>query len=459
MDGNSRKTLNEDAEKLTGRLLNDRWRVRASHPLYREDGTWYHMLKEFPGALFDREGYVLFGSENDFLNCPGVKVYQEKNQVAVAGGISSLPGYVHMTETILDDADTGDTPEDDNLSEYVDGVTEIDIREDNHSVFEWVRKLKRGLIQTDPEFQRNLVWKPSQKSQFIESILLNVPIPPLYVNQDVGGQYILVDGLQRTTTLEDFLDGGFPLVRLRILRKLEGKRFSQLEATLQTKIEDRKLFVFVIKPSAPLGAVYDIFYRINTGGTQLNRQEIRNCLFSGESTRLLKRLAESPEFLRATDKGFSPARMKDREAVLRCIAFNEFDYEKNYHGDMDDFLSMVMRRINQREGDRSYLKKIETSFKRVMDMTAEIFGRNNFRPTSDDGRGRINVALMESVYKFFASRTGNVSPSANTKQNLLSRYKRLCEDPRFADSIQRSTGDRQRVLTRFRLTNEVLGGL
>jgi hypothetical protein len=459
MNDNSPNMSNAETERLTGRSLNDRWSVHASHALYREDGDWYHRLRRFPGALFDREGYILFDTENDFRACPGVRVYDEKNQVAVKGGIRTLPGYVRKSELIIDDADTGDTPEDDEgPRNYANVIGEIDIREDNHSVFEWVRKLERGLIRTDPDFQRNVVWKPGQKSRFIESILLNVPIPPIYVNQDVSGEYVLVDGLQRTTTLQHFVNDKFPLSGLQILWGLENQRFSQLESRLQTRIEDRKLFVFVIKPSVPMSAVYDIFYRINSGGTQLNRQEIRNCLFAGASTRLLKQLAESQEFLQATDHGFSPTRMKDREAVLRCIAFSEFDYEKDYRGDMDDFLKMVMEQINDKKTDGSWLGKTERAFSRVMQITFAVFGRNNFRPTSDDGRGRINVALMEAVYRFFAAHIRDTSLRAK-KERLSSNYRRLCGDPGFVDSIQRSTGDRQRVLTRFRLADEILGDL
>lgn len=455
MAENPQEVPSEETERITGQSLNERWGVFVAHPLYREDGTWYHALKRFPAALFDREGYIVFNSKDEFLNYPGIDVNYETNQVHVYDGIHSLPEYVRKVDVVENDIDSDEGPDDERPTRYEAGFDEIDIREDNHSVFEWVRKLDRSLIVTDPDFQRNLVWKGNQQSQFIESILLNIPIPPIYVNQALTGEYVLVDGLQRTTTLRGFLKNEFSLNGLRILSDLNGKFFSELDAGRRTKIEDRKLFVFVIKPSAPLSAVYDIFFRINTGGTQLNRQEIRNCLFAGFSTRLTKRLAEKEEFLRAIDKGISPKRMKDREAVLRCIAFTEFDY-KDYKGDMDEFLGIVMKEINQQGTDNEYLDRIEHRFSRVMQGTFEIFGRSNFRLTTPWGRGRINIALMEAVYRFFALYSDERDLLGH-KEQLVSNYQRLCAHPQLADSIQRSTGSRNRVLTRFGITEEVLG--
>jgi hypothetical protein len=449
--------FDEQTEKVTGRTLSEKWNVQVSHALYRENGMWYHMLKRFPGALFDQNGYVRFETEQDFLNRVGIDANLETNQVHVQNGISKITGYVRMTGIVQDDADTDE--EVDSNNDEINGAMdygEIDVREDNQTIFEWARKLDRELIITDPDFQRNVVWKLSQKSQFIESVLLNIPLPPIYVNQNAQGKYILVDGLQRTTTLYEFIKGKFRLSGLIRLRKLNGHTFQSLDPSYQIKIEDRKLFVFVIKPSASLDAIYDIFYRINTGGTQLNRQEIRNCLYIGESTRLLKSLAESTEFTMATDNGFSPIRMKDREAVLRCIAFANFDYENDYRGDMDEFLGHIMEELNKRAKDLDFYNRIRQQFLHVMQRTYDVYGEANFRPPTDDGRNRINIALMESVYRFFALKEKGPARETNNKR-LLRNYELLCKDTEFIDAIQRATSGRQRVLIRFNKAMEILG--
>lgn len=100
----------------------------------------------------------------------------------------------------------------------------------------------------------------------------------------------------------------------------------------------------MIPYSASSKVVYDIFERVNTGGTQLNRQEIRNCIFAGKATKLLKKLSEQEYFKQAIDYGFSPKRMKDRELILRYLAFKIFDDNEDYQGDMSDFIEEAMKK-------------------------------------------------------------------------------------------------------------------
>ncbi|MGK7931863.1 MAG: DUF262 domain-containing protein [Microcystaceae cyanobacterium] len=175
-----------------------------------------------------------------------------------------------------------DTPEDEDsggLYPYdpTKDKEDIDIREDPQTVFELIRKYKQGKLIIDPDFQRNLVWGIEQKSRFIESVILNFPLPPLYVNQSKDGKYIIVDGLQRTTTLYQFMENPkFELKGLKALPHLNGYTFdglAELAGDYQAKIEDKKLTLYTIRLSVSSKVVYDIFNRINTGGTQLNREQ------------------------------------------------------------------------------------------------------------------------------------------------------------------------------------------
>lgn len=361
------------------------------------------------------------------------------------------------TEDILvTDEDTleADTYEDGSLYPY-DMPEEVDIREDPQTVYEWIRRLDRGLLIIDPEFQRNLVWKPEQKSQFIESVLVNIPLPPLYVNQRNDGKYIVVDGLQRTSTLNDFVKDEFPLSGLKLLGDLNGRKFSDLEPKEQARIEDRKLLIYVIKPTVPLPMVYDIFHRINTGGTQLTRQEIRNCFYLGKATRLLKHLSEQEYFRRAIDRGISPNRMKDREAILRCLAFRIQDYEVLYRNDMDAFLGEAMKTINQMSDDQ--LRLLEADFERVMNWSYKLFGAENFRLPTSSTRGRVNIALMEAVSYFFAEQSDEFI--VEHRSAIVRNYHRLLENNEFIDAIRFSTSARKRVLTRFTLAQNILGDI
>jgi len=441
----------ETGDEVTGTLLNDKWEVGAKHALYRSDGKHYERLVSFPGAFFDENGYIVFETEDDYLTCPSLRI---GNAVEIESGISSIPGYVQATAQILDDEDTEDTDIYEGGSIYpYDMPEEVDIREDPQTVFEWMRKLERGTLIINPEFQRNLVWKPEQKSQFIESVLLNIPLPPLYINQNVDGKYIIVDGLQRTTTLSEYTKNGFKLSGLRVLTTFNGKKFEDLEETFQTKIEDKKFLVYVIKPSVPLQMVYDIFNRINTGGTQLTRQEIRNCFYIGQSTRLLKEIAETEAFRQAIGYGISSKRMKDREAVLRIIAFQILDYKNDYRNDMDAFLGEAMKKINSMT--YQVLDNIKMSFERIMRLTYEFFGELNFRLPTNSTRGRINIALMESVSYFFASSDDEFLRM--NKVRILKNYDKLLDDSGYIDAIRFATGDTRRVKRRFDLAQKILG--
>ncbi|MBF0567479.1 MAG: DUF262 domain-containing protein [Nitrospirae bacterium] len=355
-----------------------------------------------------------------------------------------------------------DTKKEDSYSSglYPRSITkaDIDIGEDKFSVFEFLRKMKQKKIEMDPEFQRNEVWNNKQRSRFIESILMNIPLPPLYLNQDISGNYIVVDGLQRLSTIRDFCPEtveGFRLTDLVALPELNGKSFNQLSSELQSKIEDKMIHVFVIKPSVPILMVYDIFSRINTGGSPLSRQEIRNCLFIGKATRLLKALAEDETFMQAIDYGIAPTRMKDREAALRCLAFKILDYEKEYDNDMDKFLGNALDKINKMSNNE--IEELKGDFIRVMTRTFELYQYGNFRIPTDSTRGRINIAVMESVCHFFSAQTDEFIKA--NKKRLIKNYKSLLEDEDYLDAVSVSTGDKRRVNARFRLSREILGNV
>lgn len=440
-------------ERITGATLNERWRVNANHALYRSDGTWYHQLREFPGALFDSNGYVLFNTPEELNRNPYLQIGK---QITIPAGISSLPEYVKVADTIIDDRDTEeeDVYGDGSIYPY-DSQEELHIQEQPETVFTWLRKLDKGKLVTNPEFQRNLVWKPDQKSQFIESILLNIPLPPLYVYQNGEGNYILVDGLQRTMTCREYINDEFALKDLHVLPNLNGCHFSQLNDLLQTRIEDKKFKVYVIKPSVPLPLVYDIFNRINTGGTKLTRQEVRNCIYIGEATRLLKRLASSNTFIRAIDSGVSAKRMKDQEVVLRYLAFRLLDYRTDYSGDMDAFLGKALKKMNQMSRDQ--LKRLERDFQRTMEKSFEFFGTRNFRLPTESTRGRINIALLESVACFFAEQDDSFLTRHKTQ--IIENFSELLNNESYRDAVRISTGDTKRVQRRFELANSILGNV
>lgn len=328
---------------------------------------------------------------------------------------------------------------------------ELDIKEAHMQVVTLLRRKEQDKIVIPP-FQRNQVWKPQQKSRFIESLILNIPIPPFYISQDLDGKMIIVDGLQRSSAIFDFLNGDYALVGLEALPLLNGKYYSEL-GELQARIEDRELLLYILKPSVPMSIVYDIFNRINSNGTPLTRQEIRNCIYIGKATSLLAELAETDIFKAAIDKGVPSLRMKDREAILRFFAFSAPNAREEYKGDLDDFLGKAMRKINRMSD--SEIAELKRRFSRVMQLTFQFFGSNNFRLPTQNSRGRINIALMDCISVFFDEK--NDSELLNNKQTIIDRYyNNLLLNNEFRESIRISTGSISNVKMRFNKTFEIL---
>jgi len=363
---------------------------------------------------------------------------------------------IKNNEIIEVDADTADEEGSGGLYPYDPTKEDIDIRQEPHTVFELMRKYDQGRLIINPDFQRNLVWKLEQKSKFIESIILNFPLPPFYVNQTQEGKYIIVDGLQRTSTLHEFVNDKFKLTGLEALAKLNGYYFSELieqPGDYQTRIEDKKLLLYLIRPSVPLKVIYDIFNRINTSGTMLNRQEVRNCIFIGKATQLLKELSEQDYFKKAIDNGISSKRMKDREAVLRYLAFQILDYETNYHGDMSDFVEKAMRTINLMADEE--IAALKSDFKRVMTLTFDFFGKHNFRLPTEQTRGRINLAVFESVSYFFSIKHDAFLKTH--KKTIQRHFDQLLQDEAYLDAVRFSTANTTKVITRFKRVRKILG--
>ena len=332
----------------------------------------------------------------------------------------------------------------------------IDIKDDKFSVFEYIRKVNDGKIVMNPDFQRNEVWTIEQKSQLIESTMLEIPIPAFYMKKDAQGRLIVVDGLQRTLALRGFLDDSFRLCGLNALSKVNGYTCSEMRkdeklSNLIARVEDKQLLFYVISKDTPMSIVYDIFNRINTGGTKLERQEIRNCIFIGHSTRLLKELSGETAFRKAIDEGISAKRMKDREAALRCIAFTILDYKKTYARSMDDFLERAMRKINKLS--LVEVEDIKKRFLSIMKQTLHVFGMANFRIPSDYTRGRINIAVMETIYYVFYKK----AELGQTIDNNLMRqsFQTLLKDSEYLDAVRNSTGSPYKVTTRFELARKI----
>lgn len=211
------------------------------------------------------------------------------------------------------------------------------------------RRLEQHEIDLAPDFQRAAgIWKDRAQSQLIESLLIRIPLPAFYIDGSDEDLLVVVDGIQRLTAIKRFvLDGDLRLHGLEYLVDLEGKLFKELPRPLQRRIEETMLTVYLIDKGTPEEAKLNIFKRLNTGGEPLTGQEIRHAMNPGPARAFLRQLAESQEFVEATEGKFDDRRMTDRECVLRFCAFvltKPAGYPSD--GDLDLFLHNAMKAIS-----------------------------------------------------------------------------------------------------------------
>ncbi len=337
----------------------------------------------------------------------------------------------------------------------------VKVAREVYSVYELKRKYEdKKTVILDPEFQRHQVWTKKQKSELVESILMGIPLPLIYLAEDKLGRLQVIDGRQRLTALFEYLNNKFNLHTLSILHHLKGKKFSELEPKEQSKLEDYQLIVYVIKPQTPDRIKFDIFDRVNRGGTQLNKQEMRNALYQGSSTELLKELSESKEFLYATGHAINNIRMKDRYLILRFLAF--YLWKKGrliYHGepveyksDIDDFLGKTMEIMNKMS--LSDINELSSIFNKSMSNSYKILGEDGFRIPSKERKRPINMALFESLGYLMSHDI--VEYDMSKTKNLIDG---LFEDQEFVDSLTERVDSSRSVNLRFEKMSELLGVL
>jgi len=332
----------------------------------------------------------------------------------------------------------------------------VKVSRDVFSVYELKRKYEeRETVKLDPEFQRGDVWSRKQQSELIESILMGIPLPVMYFAEDKFGNLQVIDGRQRLTALFKFLNNEFNISSSPILGYLKSKKFKDLDKKEQIKLEDYQLIVYIIKPQTPDRIKFDIFDRVNRGGTQLNKQEMRNALYQGKSTILLKQLSEESIFKQATGNAINSKRMKDRYLILRFLGFylyfeNKIDIK--YKSDIDDFLGKIMEYINNSDDD--FIENLKKIFKTSMSNVYNFLGSNAFRIPNNERKRPINMALFESLSYLMSFDIVNKNPNeVKRKINVL------FNDKEFLNSLTERIDSSRSVEVRFSKMKNILKGL
>lgn len=331
------------------------------------------------------------------------------------------------------------------------------------------RYTKQKLV-VHPPYQRNYVWDAKKASLLIESVLMNIPVPMIYLAANSDGKVNVIDGQQRLTSLFSFIEGKFPdgsvfkLTGLKVLTHLKGLTFAQLDETDQDKISEYTLRTITFTADSDPELQYEIFSRLNTGSMALNNQELRNCVYRGSFNDLIKNLAQDKEFLTLIGLKAPHKRMQDVELVLRFASFYLKGYQ-NYKAPTRQFLNETIRkRLNLDDSDK---KNLEKAFKQAVANIQTLLGANAFKRyykgdvNNKNGRwevSKFNVSLYDVL----------MDSMARIDQNVLTRNRDaiyeayvdlLSSDQEFIDAIELSTSSKQAVDKRFIKWNSVLNGV
>ena len=334
-------------------------------------------------------------------------------------------------------------------------LDDIMVRSETRAVGEVVKRIRRNRFFMAPDFQRDFVWEPARQSKLIESCIMRIPLPVLYVAEGKDGRIVVVDGLQRLTTFVRFIKDELKLTGLGKGHPLEGKRYSELSVSLQERVEDTQLTLYILDKNAPQRAKLDIFERVNSGSV-LTRQQMRNALYNGLGTRWLYKMARQSAFLDATGGSLNDKTMRDREAVNRFAAFHILGADAYLNGEMDDFLARAIEHLNGK--DEGWLKRLGNRFRLSMRNNYTLFEKHAFRKSLAselERRSIINISLFDVM-----STALSVTPKAavdNNAAEILGRVVDLLNDATYAHAITYSTNSTNQVKARFRMTMDVLG--
>lgn len=325
-----------------------------------------------------------------------------------------------------------------------------------------VKKITKGIIKLNPEYQRKHRWSPEYSSKLIESLILNIPVPLIYISQDIDvddevdegiARYSVIDGQQRLTAISEFLTNQLVLQGLEVLEELNGLKYNQLPPFLIRRLEERTIRCLRIDSTLDSQVKYDIFERLNSGSVKLEPQELRNATCRGPFKKLIKRLAKDNYFVAATKLSTAKIKkMEDEELVLRFFALSYKDSYKEYKGSFKNFLTKKMTEFNSL--NENELKALENnfinSFKIISDSKVE-YPFAKFRSESQGLKrvSKFNVSVFDSL----------VVPLSKMESNVkldIDKFRELFHDNDYSNAVERSTNNLLNVRTRIEKAIEAL---
>ena len=305
-----------------------------------------------------------------------------------------------------------------------------------------------------PDFQRKFVWKLVQASKLIESFLIGLPVPAVFLYTERKSQkFFVIDGQQRLKSIFYFFEGYFGpetegsrrVFRLTGLSQespYSGKLFEELRDEDRRKLKNAVLRSFVVQQLDPADdtSMYHIFERLNTGGTLLTNQEIRNCVYHGSFIGFLDKINNYPAWRTILGKKELDSRRKDIELMVRFFAMRDF---AAYKKPMKDFLSKFMKK--NRNQSPETLETTMIMFKKTCDAIIYSLGEKPFHI-----RAGLNAAVFDAVMTAFSKNYDSIP------NDIKERYSSLIKNEKFDQKTRNATTDVDTIQERFQLAEEIL---
>lgn len=298
-----------------------------------------------------------------------------------------------------------------------------------------------------PNFQRRYVWPEMLASRLIESILINVPIPPCYLSQNSEFELDVIDGQQRLFSVYRFLENQFALEGLEVLTEFNGRRFFELPHKLQRQLQTHTLRCVVITNESHPEIKFDVFERLNTNTVPLNAQELRNCIYRGALNDLLQIESKHAPWLSILNRKAPDKRLADEELILRFFAFETLG--------LDSYKTPLKHWLNEAaKSGRRYPKKKIAELQGLWHETLEVC-LVLFEP-AECFRRKGSRAINKALFDLIARSASKLSPTDARKVRAAfrKRYYELLEEPEFSDLISRAVDHKKRTLKRFELWDD-----
>lgn len=338
-----------------------------------------------------------------------------------------------------------------------------------------VKKIQKGVIKLDPDYQRRHRWTNITSSKLIESLILNIPIPIIYLSYDIdvdtneeGSRYSVIDGQQRLTAIIKFFENKYPLEGLEILEDLDGCFYSDLPPFLLRRLEERTIKCLRIDSTVDPQVKYDIFERLNSGSIKLESHELRNAVLRGNFNTECKRLARNENFRKLlqipiqadlAENNSKVRKMEDVELVLRFFALIEDNYKtykKTKNKQFKDFLSDSLEQKNKL--DKESIERYSLLFEKTIDCIYNSFGELAFAKYKYNGeilekQSNFNAAVYDALVVSVASEVNLVKP--NIDSSTVDNFIKLFKDSTFYESVNGSILDSSKINYRIEKAREI----